>query len=101
MSRQAVALSWALQEGAIVLPRSSNSDRIQENLRAFVKIGYDALEESGNGDERADSGRGGRPDGEMQVCRKPHAGVASESIGVFLTDEDMGAIAQLDGTLGS
>ncbi|CAN0371581.1 unnamed protein product, partial [Laminaria digitata] len=34
-SAQAVALSWALQSGALVLPRSSNPDRIRDNLRKF------------------------------------------------------------------
>lgn len=37
-SRQTVALSWALQSGAIILPRSSNPDNIRENVQGFVRF---------------------------------------------------------------
>ncbi|CAM9654184.1 unnamed protein product [Discosporangium mesarthrocarpum] len=35
VSVQAVVLSWALQEGAVVLPRSTNASHMLENLQVF------------------------------------------------------------------
>lgn len=92
-----VALSWALQSGAIILPRSSNSERIGANLRTFVK-GIDGTSSSIKDDDAkgsADDGGGGAD----QACRVGESKHGA-AVHVFLTDEDVDAINRLDGTIG-
>ncbi|CAM9785058.1 unnamed protein product [Pylaiella littoralis] len=96
-SVHAVALSWALQSGAIILPRSSNSERIGANLRTFVK-GIDGTSSSIKDDDAkgsADDGGGGAD----QACRVGESKHGA-AVHVFLTDEDVDAINRLDGTIG-
>lgn len=84
-SPQAVTLSWALQSGVVVLPRSSNAQRIEENLRSFLV--------PPSGDCRAAS------IGEMTERGEDMMG--GELVAVFLTQDEMDAIGALDGTLGN
>lgn len=121
-SAQAVSLSWALQSGAVVLPRSSNPGRIKGNLRTFVgvervEVGVEAVvvsrgEEVEAGGGRGDgngggSGGGRRAGGDSgggsgrveQGCLAGGGGIGPV-VEVFLTEEDMGAIDLLDGTIG-
>ncbi|CAM9544671.1 unnamed protein product [Ascophyllum nodosum] len=84
-SRQAVVLSWALQSGVIVLPRSSNPDRIRENLLSFVEDGVlVSLAGGGAGEGGGCPAESGRP----------------AAVKVFLSDEEMRAMDRLDGILG-
>lgn len=97
MSAQAVALSWALQSGAVILPRSSNPDRIRENLRLFVDDDAGGVSPSGR------DGAARRPAagaGIGQGCRAGESG-SGQVLEVFLTDEEVRAIDGLDGTFGS
>lgn len=102
-----MALSWALQSGVIILPRSSDSGRIRENLRGFVGEQLSSPPEDGTRSARedrakaatlkgSDSDNGG--DGVSQGCA---TGGGDVTVNVFLTDDDVRAIDRLDGTIGS
>lgn len=96
-SPQVVALSWALQNGALVLPRSSNLKRIQENLQGFL-MPSDATDRLGGENEL---GAQGEQAGAEASCGNVLLGEGAEDarMAVFLTDEDLEAINALDGTL--
>lgn len=114
-SRQAVALSWALQSGALVLPRSSHSSRIRENLRIFKNsesCSSSPHPPGDNGDEwsvaeaRENNGvkaileAGGGSVGQKTEGRRA-ADWGDSGVRVFLSDEDMSAVGLLDGSIGS
>lgn len=102
----------------MILPRSSNPDRIRDNLHGFV-VDVEALFSSskshggGDGDsdghrlvdEKGASGEDNGGGGEGKPGQECRAAVASGSGGlvvkVFLTEEDMVAIDHLDGSLGN
>eukprot|EP00752_Nemacystus_decipiens_P003477 g3212.t1 len=95
-SVQAVALSWALQNGAMILPRSSNLDRIRENLRLFVRDAGEVSSCAGDGAASRLGDGGGMGQGD----RAGESG-GGQALGVFLTDDEVRAIDLLDGTIGS
>lgn len=82
---QAVAYSWAMQSGALILPRSSNAQRIRDNWDVFFAV---------------DAGQCGEGRSTGETPSGNAAGEREEKVALFLRQEDMQAIAALDGTLG-
>ncbi|CAM9524849.1 unnamed protein product [Ectocarpus fasciculatus] len=99
-SVQTVALSWALQSGAIILPRSSNLDRITGNHQAFMKVdnAFSSLTDRGDG-QSEDGGDGGG--GAKQRCGPVGESNSGAVVEVFLTVDDMRAVDGLDGSIGN
>ncbi|CAN0018619.1 unnamed protein product [Scytosiphon promiscuus] len=99
-SVQAVSLSWALQSGAIILPRSSNPERMRENLRRFVDVDESFGSATDDGVQRLEGGGDGGAAAE-QRCETGRYSERDASVNVFLTPEDVRAIDSLDGTIGN
>lgn len=79
----------------MILPRSSNLDRIRENLRLFVEDAGDVSSARDRASSRPADGVG-----TGQGCRTGESG-GGQVVGVFLTDDEVRAIDRLDGTIGS
>lgn len=76
ISPQAVTLAWAMQSGAVVLPRSSNPQRIKDNLHGFLESSV----------------------GECVAGSIEKEG--EERVALILSLDEMEAISKLDGILG-
>ncbi|CAM9556010.1 unnamed protein product [Ectocarpus sp. 12 AP-2014] len=99
-SVQTVALSWALQSGAIILPRSSNLDRIKGNHRAFMKVDdtFSSLRDRGDGKSEGAGNGGGSAKQRCGIAGESNSGAVVE---VLLTVDDMRAVDRLDGSIGN
>lgn len=80
----------------MVLPRSSNLDRIRENLRLFVSDAGDVSSSARDKVARRSADRAGAGQG----CRTGEFG-GGQAVEVFLTGDEVRAIDRLDGTIGS
>lgn len=114
-SRQAVVLSWALQSGAMILPRSSNPSNIWQNVQGFVTFeeGCDDLLDGGVATASSLSSGGGSGEGSAATisigvgeCEGVHGGAAAirygrSRVAVILTAHDMIKIDRLDGIFGA
>ncbi|CAM9482733.1 unnamed protein product, partial [Hapterophycus canaliculatus] len=99
-SVQAVSLSWALQSGAIILPRSSNLERISDNLRNFVDVDGSSGSPRDSGVRRSEGGDDGSTEAE-QRCRAGGLAERVALVDVFLSPEEMRAVSFLDGSIGN
>jgi diketogulonate reductase-like aldo/keto reductase len=87
----AVVLSWVLQEDAIAIPRASKEEHIHENA-AFIVHQEDEDGEEKNKENVVDTDT---DKAENNLKNK------KRMLRVFLDAEDMKAIRDLDGTLGT
>ena len=88
-----VVISWALQRGVIILPRSSTEGHIREN---GAMLGG-ALDGVGGGGGGSGSGGGGGGAGGGGVRGGASGGTDGPILGVFLTEGELERIDALDG----